>query len=72
MVCFFFIVQLIHEVPELYEKQEENLGKAFIPIYTIVLMKIINRPTWYTFLLFLPVINLIMFPVIWTETGIFR
>ncbi|MGG7036792.1 MAG: signal peptidase I, partial [Flavobacterium sp.] len=32
------------------------------------LMKIINRPTWWTFLLFIPIINLIMFPVVWVET----
>ena len=31
-------------------------------------MKIINRPTWWTLLLFIPVINLIMFPVVWVET----
>lgn len=43
--------------------------EAAIPIYNcIVLMKIINRPTWYTILLFLPVINLIMFAVVWVET----
>lgn len=31
-------------------------------------MKIINRPKWWVFLLFIPIINLIMFPVIWVET----
>ena len=31
-------------------------------------MKIINRPTWWTLLLFMPVINLIMFPIVWVET----
>jgi signal peptidase I len=34
----------------------------------IVLMKIIGRPTWWTVLLFIPIINLILFPVIWVET----
>ena len=43
--------------------------EALIPIYNcIILMKIIKRPTWWVILLFLPVINLIMFPVIWVET----
>ena len=32
-------------------------------------MKIINRPWWWTILLFLPIVNLIMFPVIWVETA---
>jgi signal peptidase I len=31
-------------------------------------MKIISRPTWWTLLLFIPIINLIMFPVVWVET----
>ncbi|HKO75732.1 MAG TPA: signal peptidase I, partial [Flavobacterium sp.] len=43
--------------------------EAAIPVYNaIVLMKIIGRPTWWTLLLFIPIINLIMFPVIWVET----
>jgi signal peptidase I len=67
----FLIVQLIHGLGtwKLYEKAGRKAWEAFIPVYnSIVLMKIINRPTWYTFLLFLPVINLIMFPVVWVET----
>jgi len=31
-------------------------------------MKIINRPTWWTLLLFIPIINLLMFPVVWIQT----
>ena len=33
-------------------------------------MKINNRPIWWVVLLFIPVINLLMFPVIWIETAI--
>ncbi|WP_298392978.1 signal peptidase I [Flavobacterium sp.] len=68
---FFLVVQLIHGLGtwKLYEKAGRKSWEAFIPIYnSIVLMKIINRPTWWTFLLFLPVINLIMFPIVWVET----
>ena len=68
---FFLIVQLIHGLGtwKLYEKAGRKPLEAFFPVYnSIVLMKIINRPTWWTFLLFIPVINLIMFPVIWVET----
>jgi signal peptidase I len=32
-------------------------------------MKIINRPWWWTILLFVPIVNLIMIPVVWTETA---
>jgi signal peptidase I len=64
-------VQVIHFAGtwKLYEKAGRKSWEAAIPVYNaIVLMKIINRPTWYTLLLFIPIINLIMFPVIWVET----
>lgn len=67
----FLAVQIIHYLGtwELYEKAGRKSWEAAIPVYNaIVLMKIINRPTWYTFLLFLPVINLLIFPVVWVET----
>ena len=68
---FFLVVQIIHGLGtwKLYEKAGRKSWEAFIPVYnSIVLMKIINRSTWWTLLLFIPVINLILFPVIWVET----
>ncbi len=68
---FFLFVQLIHGLGtwKLYVRAGKQAWEAFIPLYnSIVLMKIINRPTWWTLLLFIPIINLIMFPVIWVET----
>jgi signal peptidase I len=68
---FFLIIQLIHGLGtwKLYEKAGRKRWEAFVPVYnSIVLMKIINRPTWWTLLLFIPIINLIMFPVVWVET----
>ncbi|MGL2966254.1 signal peptidase I [Flavobacterium sp. XGLA_31] len=68
---FFLAVQLIHGLGtwKLYEKAGRARWAAFVPVYnSITLMKIINRPTWWTVLLFIPIINLIMFPVIWVET----
>ena len=67
----FLLVQVIHFLGtwKLYKETGHKTWEAAIPIYNaIVLMKIINRPTWWTILLFIPVINLIMFPVIWVET----
>jgi signal peptidase I len=67
----FLIVQVIHYLGtwKMYVAAGRKSWEAAIPVYNaIVLMKIINRPTWYTLLLFLPVVNLIMFPVIWVET----
>ncbi|MDA9883953.1 signal peptidase I [Flavobacteriaceae bacterium] len=42
--------------------------KALIPFYNIIkLLDIINRPRWWIILVFIPVINLLMIPVIWVE-----
>ncbi|MGC4039622.1 MAG: signal peptidase I [Flavobacterium sp.] len=68
---FFLIIQLIHGLGtwKLYQKAGRKPWEAFVPVYnSIVLMKIINRPTWWTLLLFIPIVNLIMFPVVWVET----
>ncbi|MGM8361260.1 signal peptidase I [Flavobacterium sp. ARAG 55.4] len=68
---FFLFVQVIHFLGtwKLYEAAGRKKWEAAIPVYNaIVLMKIIGRPTWWTLLLFIPIINLIMFPVIWVET----
>jgi signal peptidase I len=54
---------------KLYVKAGRKAWEAAIPIYNgIVLMQIINRPKWWILLLFIPVINLLMFPIIWIET----
>ncbi|KIO51062.1 signal peptidase I [Flavobacterium hibernum] len=68
---FFLAVQVIHFIGtwKLYQAAGRKTWEAAIPVYnSIVLMKIINRPTWWTLLLFIPIINLIMFPVVWVET----
>ena len=68
---FFLIIQVIHFFGtwKLYKKAGRKSWEAIVPIYNaIVLMKIIKRPTWWVILLFIPIINLLMFPVIWVET----
>ena len=68
---FFLILQVVHFLGtwKLYESAGRKRWEAAIPVYNaIILMKIIGRPTWWTVLLFLPIINLIIFPVIWVET----
>ena len=70
-LIFFLVVQLIHFAGtwKLYIKAGRKAWEAMVPIYNaVVLMKIINRPWWWVLLLFIPIINLIMFPVIWVET----
>ncbi|MEZ4852672.1 signal peptidase I [Flavobacterium sp.] len=70
-IIFILIIQVIHGLStwKLYQKAGRKAWEAFVPIYNaIVLMKIINRPTWWTLLLFIPIINLFMFPIVWIET----
>jgi len=70
-LLFFLLLQVIHFLGtwKLYIKAGRKVWEAAIPIYNaIVLMQIINRPKWWVILLFIPIINLLMFPVIWVET----
>ena len=67
---FFLFVQLIHGLGtyRLYSSAGFKSFAAFIPIYNaLVLMRIINRPWWWVILLFIPIVNIMMFPVIWIE-----
>ena len=71
ILILILIVQIIHFLGtwKLYKKAGRKIWEAALPIYNaIILMKIINRPSWWSLLLFIPIINLIMFPVIWVET----
>ena len=68
---FFLILQVVHFAGtwKLYKEAGYKSWQALVPIYNaIILMKIINRPTWWTILLFIPIVNIIMFPVVWVET----
>ncbi|MFS4448853.1 signal peptidase I [Maribacter sp. 2307UL18-2] len=70
-IIFILLVQVIHFLGtwKLYVKAGRKAWEAAVPIYNaIVLMQIINRPKWWVILLFIPIINLLMFPVIWVET----
>ncbi len=67
---FFIAIQIIHFLGtwKLYLKADRKVWEAAIPIYNgVVLMNIIKRPKWWIVLLFIPIVNLLMFPVIWVE-----
>ena len=69
---FFLVIQLIHFAGtwKLYQRANRKAWEAAIPIYNaVILMKIINRPKWWVILLFIPVINQLMFPILWIETA---
>ena len=67
---FFLAVQVVHFAGtwRLYEKAGKKRWQAAVPVYNaVVLMDIIRRPKWWTILLFIPIVNLIMFPVVWVQ-----
>ncbi len=69
---FFLIIQVIHFAGtwKLYQRANRKAWEAAVPIYNaIVLMDIIKRPKWWVLLLFFPVVNQLMFPIIWIETA---
>ncbi|MFT5907211.1 MAG: signal peptidase I [Saprospiraceae bacterium] len=70
-LIFVLVIQVVHFLGtwKLYVKAGRQTWEAGVPVYNaVVLMKIINRPWWWTILLFIPVVNLIIFPVVWVET----
>lgn len=72
ILIFILIIQVIHFLGtwKLYKRAGRQAWQAAIPIYNaVVLLKILNRPWWWVFLLFIPVVQLLMFPVIWVETA---
>lgn len=68
---FFLVLQVIHFLGtwKLYKRAGRKAWEAAVPVYNaIILMKIINRPKWWVILMFIPIVNLIIIPVIWVET----
>ena len=71
-LIFFAIIQIIHGLGtwKLYQKAGRQAWEAFVPVYNAyVLTRIMNRPWWWVILLFIPIINLLMFPAFWVETA---
>jgi len=70
-LLFFLVIQVVHFLGtwKVYVAAGRKAWEAGVPVYNaVVLMRIINRPWWWVILLFVPIVNLIMFPVTWVET----
>ena len=69
-ICFLFALQIIHFLGtwKLYQLAGKKWWEAAIPIYShLVLLKIINRPWWWIFLLFIPIIGPIVAVIMLVE-----
>jgi len=70
-ILFALALQIIHFLGtwKLYVAAGFKAWQAAVPVYNaVILMKIINRPSWWVLFLFIPTINLIIIGVIWVET----
>ena len=64
------ILNTIHGIGtwKLYSISGNKSWQSFIPVYNVfILLKIINRPWWWIFIIIIPVLNTIIIPVIWVE-----
>ena len=69
-IIFFILINLVHGAGtwKFYQKAGVDAWKAFVPFLNVYeLMHVINRPTWWAVFIFIPVVNLLMFPVIWVQ-----
>jgi signal peptidase I len=72
ILILILIVQVIHFLGtwKLYKRAGRSSWQAAIPVYNaIILFGIIKRPWWWIILMFIPIVQLLMFPVIWVETA---
>ena len=68
---FVLLCQLLMFVKlwKLYKKAGYAPYLAAVPIYnSVILLRIIGRPAWWVILLYFPIVNLLMLPVVWVET----
>lgn len=69
---FVLLCQLLMFVKlwKLYKKAGYAPFLAAVPIYnSVILLRIIRRPAWWVILLYFPIVNLLMLPVVWVETA---
>ena len=70
IILILLILNFIHGIGtwKLYRISGNKPFYSFIPVYNVfVLLKIINRPWWWIFIIIMPVLNTIIIPVIWVE-----
>ncbi|WP_259289700.1 signal peptidase I [Candidatus Karelsulcia muelleri] len=67
ILLFLIIIKILYFLGtyNLYLKNGINLFVAVIPIYNlIILMKILNRPIWWSILLYIPIIFFFIYPIL--------
>ncbi len=66
-LCQFF---MFAKLWKLYQRAGYSPWLAAVPFYnSLILLRIIKRPQWWVVLLYFPIVNLLMLPVVWVETA---
>ncbi len=61
IVYLAILVLMIASGWKIYEKAGQPGWAAIVPIYNIVVLcKIVGRPTWWTVLIFIPIVNYVI------------
>ena len=64
------LIYIIFVIPlyAIFTKAGRPGWSAFIPIYsTIVLLEVVGRPIWWIILLFIPIVNLVVFIIVMND-----
>ena len=72
VIILLLVMQAVHFVCtcKLYTLSGHKAWEAAVPFYSAyILIKIIQRPWWWTILLYIPVVGNVMALVIWTDTS---
>ena len=68
VISLLFAIVTIIAMWKIFEKAKQPGWASLIPIYnTIVLLKICQRPWWWIFLLFIPLVNFVIMIVVFSD-----
>ena len=61
LLTLAFVVVVVVAMWRIFTKAGEQGWKSIVPIYnTVVMLKIVGRPTWWILLLLIPLVNLVV------------
>ena len=72
VILLLIVMQALHFVCtwRLYALAGQKPWQAAVPVYSaVVLMRIVQRPWWWTILLYIPVVGNVMAFVLWSDTS---
>ncbi|MFA6184537.1 MAG: DUF5684 domain-containing protein [Candidatus Shapirobacteria bacterium] len=60
-ICFLFLILMLASAWKIFVKAGKPGWAALVPVYNmVVLLEIVGMPIWYIFLMFIPLVNIII------------